>query len=993
MPSPDSDATARGLPGDRWLIIGLGLLSALTAVLFAVAPVNTETTTYRWDGAQDTALPSYPYHPARMDATVRCADPNGLILATTPPGGKQGAEPLGGGLEIRAVDGTVRAELGGAELLRRPSGGDCRLTVHSDGQGTAVGTARTASRPAVTGLYTERPGTVSAQVEPDTRWVSSPSVLKVALGAVSVLALLGMIVLLIRRDRRAARKVRLFPRRAWAPRPSDVVVTGVLGVWSVIGALTVDDGYISTMLRARETSGFTGNYFRWFNAPEAPWGWYYELYALLGRVSPAMVWMRLPSVLLGLASWFLIDRLVLPRLVDRPGRWTRWAAAALFLAWYLAFDVGLRPEPWIVFGSLAVFALVERAVATGAVTPVAAGLVVAGATATTNPLGVAAFLPFLAGVRPLVRLVRRGSGLRVLGAIAVVAGAAGSAVLTAFYDQPLTAVLQSTAVRQQIGPDLPWQSEITRYTTLLDPSVVEGALNRRVPVLLMFLAMALTAVLLIRRRAPGLAVGPARRMVVVSVLCLVVLAFTPTKWTHHFGALAGFGTLVTVMLVHTVARGALSSVWARAAALGLAAATTWLAWSAPDRWWMQSGYDVRWSDSVPSVKGVRLADLVLWAGLAVALGGVLAGAWRSAKRRPEAGRAPRWLPRSGWAIVAVAAATVAVELAGQAQAVKLRWDTYSVGRSNLASLGLAPEAGSAGRSCGVEDWLDVEPDVGAGVLRPSGPAAAEGFAMNAAFPPDSAPRTPYGTDQAHPAWSSYRSPSRTGTLTTGWYDLPADAGAKNSAPVVISHAGQGKVQVSAEFAKADGTVLAAVKAKGDGSGKWSDARFDPRWQAPGAQRVRIVARDADPGPSGWVAVTAPRIPRLEPLTKEIPPSEPVTLDWTNAFVVPCRTPASMADGIVQPVRYRFAPGPDAQSLASVAYSADAGGPYVPLFADAKATEVPTYLRGDKLREPVAVYRFDYPVAMRGLTVEHGTRPTSGLAKQPAVLDATKGGGG
>ncbi|MER6876652.1 hypothetical protein ABT279_41530, partial [Amycolatopsis sp. NPDC000673] len=210
MPSPDSDATARGQPGDRWLIIGLGLLSALTAVLFTVAPVNTETTTYRWNGAQDTALPSYPYHPARMDATVRCADPNGLILATTPPGGKQGAEPLGGGLEIRAVDGTVRAELGGAELLRRPSGGDCRLTVHSDGQGTAVGTARTASRPAVTGLYTERPGTVSAQVEPDTRWVSSPSVLKVALGVVSLLALLGMIVLLIRRDRRAARKVRLF---------------------------------------------------------------------------------------------------------------------------------------------------------------------------------------------------------------------------------------------------------------------------------------------------------------------------------------------------------------------------------------------------------------------------------------------------------------------------------------------------------------------------------------------------------------------------------------------------------------------------------------------------------------------------------------------------------------------------------------------------------------------------------------------------------------
>lgn len=994
VPTPDSDASARRQAGHRWLIIGLGLVSALTAVLFTVAPVNTETTTYRWDGAQDTALPLYPYHPARLDATVRCAGPDGLLLATTPPEGKQGAERAAGGLEVRAADGIVSAKLGGTELFRQPVGGDCHLKVHADGEGTTVGTGKTAGRPTVTGLYTEHPGTVSAQIEPDTRWVSTASAAKIALGVVSVLAVLAMIVLLVRRDRAAARRVRLLPRRAWVPRPADLVVTGVLGVWSVVGALTVDDGYISTMLRARGTSGFTGNYFRWFNAPEAPWGWYYELYALLGRVTPAMVWMRLPSVLLGLASWFLIDRVVLPRLVNRPARWTRWATAALFLAWYVAFDVGLRPEPWIVFGSLAVFALVERALATGALTPVAIGLAVAGATATTNPLGIAAFLPFIAGVRPLARLARRRGDLRVPGAIAVVVGAGASALLTAFYDQPLTAVLESTAVRQKIGPDLPWQAEINRYATLLDPSVVEGALNRRVPVLLMLLAMALTAVLLIWRRAPGLAVGPARRMVVISVLCLVVLAFTPTKWTHHFGALAGFGTVVIAMLVHTVARGALASVWERAAALGLVAATTWLAWSAPNWWWMQSDYDVRWGDTVPTVKGVRLADLALWAGLAVALAGVVAGAWQTAKRRDGAGRAPRWLPRTSWVIVAVAAATVAVEVVGQAQAVKVRWGTYSVGRSNLASLGLAASAGKAGNSCGVEDWLDVEPDIAAGVLRPSTPASADGFAMNTAFPPDAPPRAPFGSDPEHPAWSSYGAPSRTGTFVSGWYDLPAGIGSPDSPPVVISRAAHGKAQVSVEFAKADGTVLATAKAKADDTGKWLDARFDPRWQAPGAQRVRVVARDEDPSASGWVGVTAPRIPRLTPLTNVIPVNEPVTLDWTNAFVLPCRTPASLSDGIVQPVRYRFAPGQDAQSLVGVSYSADAGGPYVPLYADAKATEVPTYLRGDKVREPVAVFRFDYPVAMRGLTVEHGTRSTSGLAKQTAVLDpdAAPGGG-
>lgn len=101
-------------------------------------------------------------------------------------------------------------------FANRPHG-DCHLKVHADGEGTTVGTGKTAGRPTVTGLYTEHPGTVSAQIEPDTRWVSTASAAKIALGVVSVLAVLAMIVLLVRRDRAAARRVRLLPRRAWVP--------------------------------------------------------------------------------------------------------------------------------------------------------------------------------------------------------------------------------------------------------------------------------------------------------------------------------------------------------------------------------------------------------------------------------------------------------------------------------------------------------------------------------------------------------------------------------------------------------------------------------------------------------------------------------------------------------------------------------------------------------------------------------------------------------
>ena len=63
------------------------------------------------------------------------------------------------------------------------------------------------------------------------------------------------------------------------PTGRDVVVVAGLAVWAVIGSQTSDDGYILGIARARESAGYIGNYYRWFNVPEAPFGWFYELYA------------------------------------------------------------------------------------------------------------------------------------------------------------------------------------------------------------------------------------------------------------------------------------------------------------------------------------------------------------------------------------------------------------------------------------------------------------------------------------------------------------------------------------------------------------------------------------------------------------------------------------------------------------------------------------------------------------------------------------------
>ncbi len=967
----------------RWGSAGLGLLSAVAAVLFVLAPAEQHVTTYEWPsapGPQSTALPLFPYQPERFDANFDCPQPrDGLILASTPPAGQTGEKLGGPELTVRAESGSAVVKVGSTEVAKRPLGGACAWRVHVDAGGTTVEVdgqpvAHHPQRPIVSGLFTESPNpSLHVSVVADTRFDTDASVLKIFFGILAALSLLALLVLTIRWDARFTRRARVLPRRWWRPRPADLVVTVVLFGWSVIGPLTVDDGYIVSMLKSRADAGFVGNYFRWFNAPEAPFGWFYEVYRLLAGISAHEVWLRLPSVVIGLVCWILLDRLLLPRLIARPTAWTRWVCAAVFLLWYLPLNIGVRPEPWIVLGSLVVFALVERALATNAVAPLAIGIVVAGATVAVTPTGVAAFLPFVAAIGGVLRLLRRRRDFTWPPLIGLLFATGGSALLFMFYDQTLSTVLEATRIRTQIGPSYEWQKEITRYTTLLDPTVVEGALNRRVPILLMLFCLVALAALLLYRRTPGLAAAANRRLAICSALYLVALMFTPTKWTHHFGALAGFGVLLITVVVHTIARGALRAVWARSVTVAVLAAVVALALSAPDRWWYISGLGVLWTRDNPSVAGFSVANLVLAGGVLLAVAGGLVGTWRHAGDRPADQRAVRWLPSAGSLLVLVTVATVLLEVGSMVQAVAKRWDTYTIGRANLASL--------TGRTCGLEDWLGAEPDRGAGVLRPvsAEPARLAGFLPNAGFP--SAPPAPYGSDAAHPVWGSYQVPSVSGALTSPWYALPPGASAPDAPPLVVARAGSGTTSLRIEYARADGSPAGAQDVDAGTDGAWEDARLDPA-QAPGAERVRVVANYD--GVGNWVAVSAPRLPVLVPTTRLVPIDEPVAVDWPNAFVLPCRRPASLADGKVQQVKYRFAPGAD-RELAGMAYDPASGGPYAPLVQLANSREVPTYLRGDKLlQEPVTVFRLDYTVTERGIRTTRTTRPVSSLAGGPPV---------
>ena len=166
---------------------------------------------------------------------------------------------------------------------------------------------------------------------------------------------------------------RFLPPRWWSLNPLDGLVTAVLVGWHFVGANTSDDGYILTMARVSEHAGYMANYYRWFGTPEAPFGWYYDLLALWAHVSTASVWMRLPTLVMALACWWVISREVIPRLghAVKNSRAAAWTAAGMFLAFWLPLNNGLRPEPIIALGMLLTWCSVERGVATSRLLPVA----------------------------------------------------------------------------------------------------------------------------------------------------------------------------------------------------------------------------------------------------------------------------------------------------------------------------------------------------------------------------------------------------------------------------------------------------------------------------------------------------------------------------------------------------------------------------------------------------------------------------------------------
>lgn len=744
----------------KLLSFASGLLAFLCFCLTPLLPVTQTQTSLNWpqnNSLHSQLFPLISYSPQSLDISVpvkalTTAEPtegHSTILGTLPTGSPTANER---GLSIRrtadGVDVITRNkaafEISTQDLTALPD--TAHLTIYATNDFFNVeipGTRHHSSlsgdnRPQIEGIFTDLAGSttlnpadfhVNATI--DSRYSSSPTPLKLGVMILGVLLTLISLVSLHRLDLRDGHGTRrFFPATWWKFKPLDGVVTAVIGFWYFFGANTSDDGYLLTMARASHHSGYMANYYRWFGVPESPFGApYYDLLALLARINPTSTVMRLPELAAALLTWLLLTKEVIPRLGRGIAgrRVSHWSAAMVFLALWMAYNNGLRPEPLIALGSLLTWVCVERALATGRLLPAALAVFAASMSLSAGPTGLMAVAALLAGLLGVTRIIIRrqrllGGGLVGYGSLIAPILASGTAVMVCFFgDQTLASVMESVRLRGFIGPSLHWYQEFARYQALFGQGAVDGSFPRRFAVFMAGFGLVLVLASTLRNgRVPGSAAGPSYRLTGVMIGTMFLMSFTPTKWSHHFGVYAGIGAAIAALAAVAGSHFAVRAVRNRWLLFGGTLFLMALAMAGINGWWYISGLGVPWNDKTIQYRHVEASTVVMVFSLLVMFAGVaknffqdvretLAGEDRGRQLHEEAAaKGARFAGLAAAPIAIVCAAVVAFNCAAMAKGFVKQYPAYSVGLGNIRTV--------AGKTCQMADYVMVEPDPTGNVL-------------------------------------------------------------------------------------------------------------------------------------------------------------------------------------------------------------------------------------------------------------------------------------
>ncbi|MGV6991991.1 MULTISPECIES: arabinosyltransferase domain-containing protein [Gordonia] len=878
--APTSRVSARTA---RLIAIVAGVLGVVLCALTPLLPVKATDADITWPAGQElnaetssVMAPLIAQTPQTLDARIPCSTlasaPTGVILATMPV---SAPTSKGSSLWVTGTDQAVtvtfrnsvaatapRADLDRCRELHifsAPSGPGAQFV--GLGDSTVLPPEK---RPQVAGIFSnlspERVRAAAADgmsvsIRVDNRYESSPTVLKIVVMVLAVISVIVALIALAQLDRILGYHRRIGARtRAWwhslKPRATDLVVTAILLIWLFLGAGSPDDGYILNMGRTADGFGYLANYYRFYGIPEAPFDWYYSFLSVWSSISSSILWMHIPAMVAGLVSWYVLSRVLLPRLgpAVRRSAWATWAAALTFTAFWLPFCSGLRSEGIIVLGSLLTWWAAEHAISTRRLLPAALAAGLAGFTLALAPHGVVGIAILLVAARALLHILLRrrnelgGSRWTATAALVAPIVAAGMVVLVVvFRDQTLATVLEAIKLRYTVGPVISWHQEFLRYYFI---SVVtdDGSLTRRVPLLLLLAGLfVVVAVTLRRTRIRGIDPGPVWRLVGAVGVTLLLFVFTPTKWTIQFGVLAGLAAAIsaaaTIAVVQSAARSARNlTVFVSGLLFAMAAAM-----AGYNSWPFAYEYGISWFDRAPVIAGYGASTLflilaVLAAALAVwqhlRLDYVTNRGLAHSDTGPGETRADRRrLFLASSPIAVIAGLLVVVEMLLFVKAAVTRYPAPTVLAENLNTL--------RGNPCGLADEVLVELDPNTGMLTPAGGASATaalrgenpvGFSPNG-IPDDLQPepgsqrpgqmnvsasmarpfaitgglgagttggrgpetvngstaKLPFGLDPATTPVLGSHGYNGEARLTTGWYDLPADRAA--SPLLVFSTAG------------------------------------------------------------------------------------------------------------------------------------------------------------------------------------------------------------
>nr|WP_085997687.1 arabinosyltransferase domain-containing protein [Nocardia jiangxiensis] len=992
-----------------------GLLAALFAIAVPLLPVRVDHTILSWpqqDSPRGITAPLVGYAPLTFDASIPCGAvkqlaAHGGVVTSTMPAGAPDLDRYGFVARVNPAHAGQPAQfeavLRNQSLLSVPLNrlGDCAFTVHADiSSATATLTGSTVNpvtlsgdwRPQLVGIFSELKTTAGAKVtaQVDSRFSVVPTFAKRAATILAIVCTLIALVALYRLETLDGRRVRRVLAQRWRTFGLvDGVVFATLAVWYFIGSTTSDDGYQFGMARVSLVSGYMANYFRYWGVPETPVGTpWFDLLARMSELSTASPWMRLPTLLAGVLSWLLISREVIPRFgaAVRHDRVVRWTGALGFLAVWLPFNNGLRPEPVVAVSVLLTWCLVERAIAVRRLLPFALAIIVAAFACTANPSGLICFAPLLAGLRPVWRFgvtrartlagaadgakVTVWAWIRAYGALlAPLAGAGTLIVAVAFSVLPLSDMFETNRVHQIAGPASPWYDEYLSYQWLFMPNA-DGSIGRRFGIVAMWLGLLVCAFVLLRKggRIPFTTPGPTKRLLGLTFGAMLLLALSPTKFTHHDGVYAGLAGSVAALTAVAVGPRVLRAPRNRALFAAVVSLILAQVFTSINQWWYVSSFGIPWNDKAPSVHGFLIEKVFV--GIA-ALCLLLAAWWHV--RAPEPGIPHRISPRA-WKLAKIPPLTVAAailvlfEVASFAKGAVAQYPGFSLAASNVNAV--------LGKPCGLADHVLVEPDPnasllppltgnrfsafangatgfvpnGIGDLSPDGqPAAASSLASTNTFNTkpggDVGTQTggaplPFGLNSATTPELGTSGQTAPSDLTTGWYRLPA-AGDR-SGIVAIAAAGRirsadkdGVITPGEPVEVEYGTSDSATSAHPLGRLTPIDIGPAPSWrnlrvpmdQIPAqADVIRIVASVHSLDPGQWIALTPPRVPHTVTLNELIGSSQPVLLDWAVGLQFPCQRPYDHKDGIAQVPGWRILPDRGGAHDTNLWESHDGGGP-------------------------------------------------------------------